>query len=100
VSSRTELSAEDRDETWAALVAAAEGIAAEATLGDLDVVPVRRRQRGVEQDGLFTGNDWVDVFEPVRERKGRHGTWTQLRSVDQAKDSIFQFLRERPDQTD
>lgn len=97
--SRSKVPANEQDSTWAALVETASRLDARLEDNELEVLPLRRRTRHVERDGLFVGNDWIDVFEPVRERQ-RGGNWTEVQTVDHAAEEIAAFLRERADRAD
>jgi len=92
--------ARERDQTWAAMINVAERMTARYCKDDtLEVVAVRR-PRGLMTvvEGLAVGDNWTDVFEPVRERRRFSGRWTELQPVKDAAASISVFLRERPDQ--
>ena len=68
--------------------------------GDLTVEARRRRHGLVVTEGLWTGDKWTDVFEPVRRRGIFKRSWHELQSVPEAASKIGRFLDERPDLAD
>jgi hypothetical protein len=100
-STHTSLPPEEQDETWVALTVEAARLAEQHCQGaDVQVLPARRRERSTVQDGLWAGNDWVDFFEAVRERRSSGGDWISVQPVQDAAIAVVRFLQERPDRTD
>jgi hypothetical protein len=88
----------ERDQTWVAMVTVAERMTATSCAGtSLAVAAVRRRNLLSVIEGLHVGDNWTDVYEPVRKRRYFSGAWTELQPVNVAASSIGAFLRERPD---
>ncbi len=87
------------DPIWDALERAADRLTHKAGKVGFAVVSRRRKSlfgwRVVE--GLWLGDDWTDVFEPVRWRRLLGDEWLDLQSVREAASNIEGFLRERPD---
>jgi hypothetical protein len=48
-------------------------------------------------EGLWVGDNWTDVFEPIRKHRPFSRVWTEVQSVHGAASNIGQFVRERPD---
>jgi hypothetical protein len=63
----------------------------------LTVQAVRQRKPLSLVEGLWVGDNWTDVFEPVRKRRPFSHVWTEVQSVQGAASNIGQFVRERPD---
>jgi hypothetical protein len=98
VTTETSLPSPEHDDTWNALVAEASRLTDQHCQGaDVEVLPARRREQRTVQDGLWAGNEWVDVFQAVRERPASGGNWTDVQPVVDAAAAIVRFLRERPD---
>jgi hypothetical protein len=88
----------ERDQTWAAMYTVAERMTDK--YGDesgLTVHAVRRRTLWSVVEGLWVGDNWTDVFEPVRARRRFGHVWTEVQPVAAAAASIGDFIRERPD---
>jgi hypothetical protein len=89
-----------RDPTWDAMCEFADRCDASGRSAELEVVAYRRRRWLVTVvEGLWVGDLWTDVFEPVRTRSVFGGQWTERQSVEQAAAKIDEFLRSRPDLT-
>lgn len=88
------------DETWHVMEEASERLSLALQDGEtLEVVPIRRSTGfATVTEGLFCGDKWIDVFEPVRQRRCLSRTWTGIQSAKDAAQGIELFLRERPDQ--
>jgi len=65
---------------------------------DLKVQACRKREWLITVvDGLWVGNEWTDVFEPVRRRSIFGDQWIELQPVGVAAAKIGDFLKRRPD---
>ena len=92
------MSQPDRDLTWDAMCEFADRVNRSGRAAELEVVALRRRQwLFVITEGLWVGDKWTDVFEPIRRRSALSDTWAELQSVEAAAAKIGQFLDERPD---
>jgi len=90
-----------RDLTWDAVCEFADRINASGRAHELNVKAQRRRHWVViTVEGLWVGNRWTDVFEPVRSRRTGAGRWKDLQSVSEAAAKIGAFLDRRPDLDD
>lgn len=90
----------ENDSTWVAMEEAAERLSSLLLPDETLEVMALRRSTGLVTvtEGLFVGDNWTDVFEPVRRRRYRSKTCTEIQSVEEAERGIEIFLRERPDQ--
>ena len=88
-----------RDLIWDALYTVAKRLNRSGRAGELEVRALRRRswRRWEVVEGLWVGDNWPDVFEPVRCRRILGHRWQDLQPVQQAASKIGTFLRERPD---
>lgn len=65
---------------------------------DLEVQAYRKRQWLITVvEGIWVGNKWTDVFEPVRRRSIFRDQWIELQPVEVAAAKIGNFLKRRPD---
>lgn len=83
--------------TWAELALAAEQLDQSGAMNPFEVEALRRRTLLSTVDGLWLGDMWTDVFEPVRRRFHLFGRWRQVQSIDEAEAGLEVFLRLRPD---
>lgn len=91
----------ERDLTWDAMCEFADRLNRSGRARELEVVALRRRQwLVVVTEGLWVGDKWTDVFEPVRRRVALSDRWTDLQSVDAAASKIGDFVDSRPDLDD
>jgi hypothetical protein len=90
-----------RDLTWDAMCGFADRSNRSGRAGELEVVALRRRHwLIVVAEGLWVGDKWTDVFEPVRRRVAFRDRWTDLQSVAVAASKIGDFVDSRPDLDD
>jgi hypothetical protein len=91
----------ERDATWLSMEEVAKRLSSDLPADEtLEVIALRRSTGFLTiTEGLFVGDKWTDVFEPVRKRRYFTKAWTMLQSIDEAANGIEIFLRERPDQT-
>lgn len=86
-----------RDLTWDAMCQVADRLDQRAHAQDLLVYARRKRSLLFVTEGLWVGDKWTDVFEPVRRRPHLLRIWRELQPVQDASSKIGGFLRERPD---
>lgn len=83
---------------WDAMCEVAARLDQRAQDQNLTVVAKRRWSLLFITEGLWVGDNWTDVFEPVRRRPHFvFGLWRELQTVHEASSAIGTFLRERPD---
>lgn len=87
-----------RDLTWDAMCEFAERINASGRCAELEVRTARKHQWVVTVvEGIWVGDRWTDVFEPVRRRTIFSDRWTELQPVELAAAKVGDFLNRRPD---
>lgn len=88
-----------RDLTWDAMYTFAERMNGSGRADCLEVRPARRSTftRFKVEEGLWVGDKWTDVFEPVRVRWMLGTSWRELQSVSEAAAKIGTFIDTRPD---
>lgn len=88
-----------RDLTWDAMYTFAERMNGSGRADGLEVRPIRRSSipRFKVEEGLWIGDKWTDVFEPVRVRRMLSTNWRELQTVSEAAAKIGTFVDTRPD---
>jgi hypothetical protein len=88
----------ERDLTWDAMCEFADRVNRSGRAQELEVIALRRRQwLVIVTEGLWVGDKWTDVLEPVRRRVAFSDRWSDIQSVEDAASKIGTFLDSRPD---
>jgi hypothetical protein len=88
----------ERDLTWDAMCEFADRINASGRAAELTVQADRQRRWLITVvEGLWVGDLWTDVFEPVRARTILSDHWSEQQSFEEAAAKIGDFLLRRPD---
>jgi len=88
-----------RDLVWDAMYEFAMRTEERAMKAGLTVMAIRKRHLGSWSvvEGLWIGDNWSEVFEPVRRRRFFSKDWIEIQPVQTAASAIGYFLRHRPD---
>ncbi len=88
-----------RDLTWDTMCDFAERLNRSGRADSLKVRPIRRLRwfGALREQGLWIGDRWTDVYEPVRHRWLWSSKWREMQPVTEATNNIGRFVSERPD---